>query len=134
MRFDLKLTNQFLNSDLAPSTFPAPPAAQIVAFPFATDPAGFLGLKVKASTDWNGTGAPGSGAIYNFFNDQICVDLTPPSDCYRWEAFGAELKAGNNTSAHRSASTLTLQSRALRYISSSQRTSENGQYRPVRVG
>jgi hypothetical protein len=62
VRFDLALTNKLLHADLVSSTFPAPPpgVTQVVAFPFATDPAGLFGLKVRASTDWNGTGASGS--------------------------------------------------------------------------
>jgi hypothetical protein len=101
VRFDLILTNRLVNSDLVPSTFPAPPAPQVVAFPFATEPAGLFGLKVVASSDWNGTGATGSGSPHNFFNDAICVSLTPPGDCFRWEAFGAQLAAGGHTRAQR---------------------------------
>ena len=58
VRFDLALTNKIQNVDLVPATFPAPPpgVAQIVAFPFATDPAGLFGLNVIASNDWDGTG------------------------------------------------------------------------------
>lgn len=101
VRFDLSLTNKLLNADLVPSTFPAPPpgVAQVVAFPFATDPAGLFGLKVRTSADWNGTGATGSGAPHNFFNDDVCIALTPPSDCFRWEAFGSTIEAGATTLA-----------------------------------
>jgi hypothetical protein len=99
VRFDLGLTNKLLNADLVPGTFPAPPigVAQVIAFPFATNPAGLFGLKVIASTDWNGTGASGSGGLHNFFNDAICIALTPPGDCFRWEAFGPTLGAGGTT-------------------------------------
>ena len=38
VRFDLSLTNKLLNSDLVPSTFPTAPVAQVVAFPFGTEP------------------------------------------------------------------------------------------------
>jgi hypothetical protein len=103
VRFDLALTNRLLNSELVPSTFPLPPSGvnQVVAFAFATDPAGLFGLKVLASTDWNGTGASGSGAPHNFFNDAICIVLTPPGDCFRWEAFGSTVSPGATTAARR---------------------------------
>jgi WD40 repeat protein len=88
----LALTNKLLNSDLVPSTFPAPPAGvnQVVAFPFATNPSGLFGLKVRASSDWD-------GSTHNFFNDAICIGLTPPGDCFRWEGFGSKLEAGATT-------------------------------------
>jgi len=101
VRFDLALTNNLLNADLVPSTFPVPPpqVAQVVVFPFATDPAGLFGSRVRASADWNGTGASGSGAPYNFFNDDMCVAQTPTGDCFRWEAFGSTVEAGATTLA-----------------------------------
>jgi hypothetical protein len=103
VRFDLSLTNTLVNSDLVPSTFPLPPTGvnEVVAFPFATTPAGLFGLKVRASTDWDGTGASGSGAPHNFFNDAICIGLTPPSDCFRWEGFGPQVNGGASTAARR---------------------------------
>jgi len=93
VRFDLALTNRLLRSDLVAASFPAPPAGQVVAFPFSTDPAGLFGLKVVPSDDWD-------GAPWNFFNDGACVPLTPPSDCYRWEGFGPTIPAGATTTAH----------------------------------
>src|SRR5437588_4955524 len=101
VRFDIALTNKLANADLVPSTFPAPPSgvAQVLAFPFATHPSGVFVLRVTASTDWDGTGAPGSGAPHNFFNDAICIGQTPPSDCFRWEAFGDMVEGGATTPA-----------------------------------
>jgi hypothetical protein len=91
--FDLTLRNNLKQVDLIPSSFPAPPTRdEVVAFPFATEPAGLFGLKVRASTDWD-------GAPHNFFNDAFCIPLTPPSDCFRWEGFGAMLEAGGTTAA-----------------------------------
>jgi len=92
IRFDLALTNQLENSDLVPSTFPASPADEVVAFPFSTTPAGLFGLKVIATGDWD-------GAPWNFFNDAVCMVQTPFSDCYRWEGFGATIPAGATTPA-----------------------------------
>lgn len=92
--FDLALTNLFSNVDLVPSTFPVPPTAQVVAYPFSTSPAGILGLKVIPTTEWDGN-------LWNFFNDPVCIALAPPSDCYRWEPFGAQILAGATTSPHR---------------------------------
>jgi hypothetical protein len=101
VRFDLALTNRLQASDLVASTFPSPPAPQVVAFPFTTNPSGLFGLAVVASDDWNGTGAIGSGAPWNFFNDPVCIALTPPGDCFRWESFGAVVPAGSTTASHR---------------------------------
>jgi len=92
VRFDLALTNQLANTDLVAATFPAPPTKEVVAFPFGTAPAGLFGQKVIATNDWD-------GAPWNFFNDAVCVPLTPPSDCYRWEGFGATIPAGATTPA-----------------------------------
>jgi len=92
--FDLALTNTFSNIDLIPSTFPLPPTAQVVAYPFTTNPAGLFGLKVIPTADWDGN-------PWNFFNDPVCIALTPPSDCYRWEPFGPSIPAGSTTSPRR---------------------------------
>ncbi len=92
VRFDLALTNQLANSDFVPATFPAAPKPEVVAFPFGTDPSGLFGLKVIANSDWD-------GAPWNFFNDAVCLPLTPPSDCYRWEGFGGSIPPGATTPA-----------------------------------
>lgn len=95
IKFDLSLTNNLSGADLVPATFPEPPTAQVVAFPFSTEPSSWFNISVRTTGDWNGTGQPGSGAPWNFFNnDHHCFGSTPPSDCYRWEAFGAVLAAG----------------------------------------
>jgi TolB protein len=101
IKFDLALTNNLSGADLVPATFPEPPTQQVVAFPFSTEPASWYGLYVKATGDWNGTGQPGSGAPWNFFNnDNHCFGSAPPSDCYRWEAFGPVLGAGATSTPH----------------------------------
>ena len=91
--FDLTLHNRLAGSSLLPATWPELPDGvdQIVAFPFATEPTSLFGLNVRANHEWNGTGEPGSGSPWNFFNDGFCILLTPPGDCYRWEAFGPVL-------------------------------------------
>jgi TolB protein len=98
IRFDLALTNNLEGADLVPATFPEPPVQQVVAFPFATEPSSWWGGRVRATGDWNGTGQPGSGSPWNFFNNfRNCWGSTPPSDCYRWEAYGEVLPAGATT-------------------------------------
>lgn len=100
LRFDLALTNNLHGADLVPATFPEPPVGQVVAFPFSTEPSSWWGSRVRATSDWNGTGQPGSGAPWNFFNnDRHCWSSAPPSDCYRWEAYGEVLPAGATTPA-----------------------------------
>jgi TolB protein len=101
IKFDLSLTNNLSGADLVPATFPEPPTAQVVAFPFSTEPSSWFGMYVRTTSDWNGTGQPGSGAPWNFFNnDRRCFGATPPSDCYRWEAFGEVLAAGATSAPH----------------------------------
>ena len=98
LRFDLALTNNLRGADLVPATFPDPPVGQVVAFPFSTEPSSWWGSRVKATSDWNGTGQAGSGQPWNFFNnDRRCITSSPPSDCYRWEAYGEVLPAGATT-------------------------------------
>ena len=100
LRFDLALTNNLHGADLVPATFPDPPVGQVVAFPFSTEPSSWWGSRVKATADWNGTGQAGSGQPWNFFNnDRHCITSSPPSDCYRWEAYGEVLPAGATTPA-----------------------------------
>jgi hypothetical protein len=82
--FPLTLTSNLTTVDLVPSTFPPSPVNQVVAFPFSTQPAGLFGLKVRASTDWD-------GPPYNFFNDPVDIGLTPPGDWFRWEPFGSTI-------------------------------------------
>lgn len=98
IRFDLALRNNLHGADLVPATFPDPPVQQVVAFPFSTEPSSWWGFRVRATSDWNGTGQPGSGQPWNFFNnDRHCFGSAPPSDCYRWEAYGEVLPAGATT-------------------------------------
>lgn len=60
VRFHLTLHNRLRNSDLVLSTFPAPPSPQVVAFPFATQPAGLI--------DQGASQHRLDGAPHNFFN------------------------------------------------------------------
>ncbi|MGH7526130.1 MAG: DPP IV N-terminal domain-containing protein [Gemmatimonadales bacterium] len=107
IRFNLAQTNKLQHSDLVTPTFPAPPAgvAGVLLFPFKTVALGANGqplplaeLRAQPSVDWNGTGAPGSGAPHNFFNSAICLPL-PGNDCFRWESFGTPLEAGTTSAA-----------------------------------
>ncbi len=100
IRFDLALKNNLHGADLVAATFPDPPVGQVVAFPFSTEPSSWWGSKVRATGEWNGTGQAGSGQPWNFFNnDHHCWSSAPPSDCYRWEAYGEVLPAGATTPA-----------------------------------
>lgn len=91
LTFDLSLTNGLSSVDLVPSTFPAAPAAQVVAFPFETAPNSLFGNQVVPSADWD-------GSPWSFFNDRHCTPA-PQSDCYRWEGFGNAVVAGSTTAA-----------------------------------
>jgi hypothetical protein len=52
---------------------------------------------VSPSTDFDGTGAPGSGAPHNFFNDADCAAATA-TDCFRWKAFETGIAPGGSSS------------------------------------
>lgn len=105
--FDVGILNKLQGYALVTPTFPAAPSTNIGAllFPFSTNvttTSGGAGVggdgteviidlpsygEVVASEEWNGDGSAGSGAPYNFFNDNLCS--SGDNDCYRWEAFGA---------------------------------------------
>jgi hypothetical protein len=102
--FDVALTNRLTSSSLVPPTFPAGAAGAtgLLLFPYrVTQVAGGSAPQVVASLDWNGDGAPGSGAPRNFFNDFGCPVSGPRSDCLRWEQFPAPLYPGETTPAQR---------------------------------
>lgn len=113
--FDVRIENRLAGIRLVTPTWPVPPAAAVILFPIdyavTYAPGGVTGGDantvlveqprygtVTASPDFDGTGAAGSGAPYSFFNDTECSSL-PSSDCFRWEAFDAEIlqSAGSST-------------------------------------
>ena len=106
--FDVSIENKLPGVKFITPTWPTPPAAGVILFPLdytvTTTPGGVTGGDgnvviveqpsyggVEPSIDWNGTRAAGSGAPFNFFNDAVCT-AGPTSDCFRWEAFDAEIQ------------------------------------------
>ncbi len=101
--FDVLIENKLPGISFITPTWPVAPAPGVTLFPLdyvvTTTPGGVTGGdgneviieapsrgQVWPSIDWNGTGAPGSGAPYSFFNDADC-SLAVSNDCFRWEAF-----------------------------------------------
>ncbi|HET7458829.1 MAG TPA: hypothetical protein VFJ74_14365 [Gemmatimonadaceae bacterium] len=101
VRFDVALTNRLGGASLVTPTFPAPPLGQtgLMLIPFSVSNVSGAGA-VAPSTDWDGDGTVGSGAPYNFFNDDNCATNKTGNDCYRWEAFASPLAPGATTAAH----------------------------------
>lgn len=117
VNFDVNITNRLPGIELITPTFPEPPAGVqgILLFPYqivVTTTTGGTSVggdgtdvivelpnrgNVESSIDWNGTGAAGSGAPHNFFNDANCAPGS--SDCYRWEGFAVPLAAGGTSEA-----------------------------------
>lgn len=115
VRFDLSITNKLSSVQLITPTFPPAPPGEtgVVLFPFAeyvTVTSGGVSVggggdsvivvlpnrgAVDPSVDWDGTGAPGSGAPFNFFNDAGCGASS--NDCYRYETYAAPIAAGATT-------------------------------------
>jgi hypothetical protein len=113
---DLQVVNKLNSVNLIAPTFPTPPAGStgVLAFPFeisVTTTSGGAsvggagneviitsprGGAVQVSNDWDGSGAPGSGAPHNFFNDVGCGANS--NDCFRWEEYGAIPALGSSTS------------------------------------
>jgi len=105
--FDVIIENKLPGVRFITPTWPVAPSAGVILFPLdfvvTTTPGGVTGTDgneviveqprfgvVIPSPDWSGTGAPGSGAPFNFFNDTDC-SLATSNDCFRWEAFDAEI-------------------------------------------
>jgi hypothetical protein len=105
--FDVLIENKLPGVKFITPTWPVAPAAGVILFPLdyvvTTTPGGVTGGDgneiiveqprfgaVDPSIDWSGTGAPGSGAPYSFFNDTDC-SLAASNDCFRWEAYDAEI-------------------------------------------
>ncbi|HYW51972.1 MAG TPA: carboxypeptidase regulatory-like domain-containing protein, partial [Gemmatimonadaceae bacterium] len=106
--FDVLIENKLPGVRFITPTWPVSPAAGVILFPLdyvvTTTPGGVTGTDgnvviveqprfgaVEPSIDWSGSGAPGSGAPYSFFNDADC-SLASSNDCFRWEAFDAEIQ------------------------------------------
>lgn len=105
--FDVTIENKLPSLVLVAPTWPEPPAPAVILFPLdytvTLSPGGAaggdgntigIGLPgrgaVTPSVDWNGTGAVGSGAPFNFFTQAPCAAATS-ADCFRWIAYGARL-------------------------------------------
>lgn len=105
--FDVTIQNRLPSLVLVAPTWPTPPAPAVLLFPLdftvTQSPGGATGGDgntigvvlpgggaVTPSIDWNGTGAVGSGAPYNFFTQAPCT-LAPSANCFRWIAYGARL-------------------------------------------
>jgi len=105
--FDVIIENKLPGVRFITPTWPVAPSAGVILFPLdfvvTTTPGGVTGGDgneviveqprfgvVNPSIDWSGNGAPGSGAPFNFFNDTDC-SLATSNDCFRWEAFDAEI-------------------------------------------
>jgi hypothetical protein len=103
--FDVMLESRLPTLTFVAPTWPAPPAPYVILFPLdytvITAPGGAAGTdgntiaialpgagSVLPSPTWDGTGARGSGAPFNFFTSQPCAANASP-DCFRWVAFGA---------------------------------------------
>jgi hypothetical protein len=108
--FDVGLEIRLPTLALTVPSWPVPPVPEVILFPLngatqaspgsATSIAGNVVEvtqpsfgTVSPSVDWNGTGAAGSGAPYNFFAGEPCsTDVS--SACFRWVAFGTRLEPG----------------------------------------
>lgn len=115
--FDVLIENKLPGVRFITPTWPVSPAAGVILFPLdyvvTTTPGGVTGTDgnevileqprfgaVDPSIDWSGTGAAGSGAPYSFFNDTDC-SLATSNDCFRWEAFDAEIQPLTTSSVRR---------------------------------
>ncbi len=101
--FDVAIENKLPGIRLVTPTWPVAPASGVILFPIdyvvTLAPGGVSGSggnsvtveqprfgAVTPSTDFDGTGAPGSGAPYNFFTESPCAQ-TASKDCFRWKAY-----------------------------------------------
>jgi hypothetical protein len=105
--FDVSIENRLPGIRLVTPTWPVAPGTGVILFPIdyvvTLAPGGVSGSggntllveqprfgTVTPSADFDGTGAPGSGAPYNFFNDADC-SLTTSNDCFRWKAYESSI-------------------------------------------
>ena len=108
--FDVAIEIRLPTLALTVPTWPVPPAPAVILFPLTgattTSPGGATGGTantvevtlpsfgaVSPSPDWNGTGASGSGAPYNFFTNASCTGVAS-ADCFRWISFGTRIEPG----------------------------------------
>lgn len=106
--FDVAIENKLSGVRMVTPTWPVPSATGVILVPIdntvTATPGGVTGNDgstplielprtgtVAPSIDFNGTGAVGSGAPYDFFNDAACAALAS-SDCFRWEAYDAQIE------------------------------------------
>ncbi len=105
--FDVAIDIRLPTLALTVPSWPEPPVPEVILFPLTgatiASPGSANGTgnmvevtqpsrgTVTASRDWNGTGASGSGAPYNFFTNAPCTAAASP-DCFRWIAFGTRLE------------------------------------------
>ncbi len=114
--FDIAIENRLPGIRLITPTWPVAPAAGVILFPIdyvvTLAPGGVSGGggntilveqprfgTVTPSADFDGTGAPGSGAPYNFFTETNCAQ-TASRDCFRWKAYESSI-APQSTSSQR---------------------------------
>ncbi len=105
--FDIAIENRLPGIQLITPTWPVAPAAGVILFPIdyvvTLAPGGVSGSggntilveqprfgTVMPSADFDGTGAPGSGAPYNFFTETNCSQ-TASKDCFRWKAYESSI-------------------------------------------
>jgi len=106
--FDVTIENRLPSLALTVPTWPEPPVQAVIIFPFdysvTSAQGGVRGTdgnsidvalpsvgRVTPSSDWNGTGAAGSGAPYNFFAESSC-GTSSSRTCFRWVAYGTRLE------------------------------------------
>lgn len=107
VRFDVVIANKLPSVGLVTPTWPTPSAAGVILFSIDHTVTLARGVvigsdgstliieqprfgAVTPSADFNGTGAPGSGAPFNFFTNADCSAATS-ADCFRWKAYDAQI-------------------------------------------
>lgn len=112
--FDVAIGSRLPGIRLVTPTWPVAPADGVILFPIdysvtfiagsVTGSGGNTLLveqprfgTVTPSTDFDGTGVPGSGAPYNFFNDADCTQAIS-NDCFRWKAYEPSIAALTSSS------------------------------------
>jgi hypothetical protein len=108
--FDIAIENRLPCLALTIPTWPEPPAQAVILFPITSaatqSPGSVTGTDGNAvditlpgsgtvvpSPNWNGTGATGSGAPYNFFTTAPCAAEVTAS-CLRWISVGTRIEPG----------------------------------------
>jgi hypothetical protein len=113
--FAVAIENRLPGIRLVTPTWPTPPADGLILFPVdyvvtlapgsaAGNGGNVVTLEqpragaVTPSLDFDGTGAPGSGAPFNFFRDERC-GAASSSLCFRWKAFPEAVPALGRSAA-----------------------------------